>query len=572
MLAAIYVRVSGDSQADNYSLPTQEAACRAYAAREGYTVSEAHLYREVHTASELHERPQLGAVREAMRKGEFGALICFDPDRFSRKQVHTAILQDMCERAGVVLKFAMFDFEETATGRFMLGARAFAAELELEKIKERTMRGMRAKVASGKMTGRAHAPWGYRYDADRTKLLIDAATAPYVRSLFARAASGEATHALATWLTASGIPAPQGGARWYRSTVRIILRNVAYTGEARALTTRNVRERGKVRKVRLEPGEGVALPEGTVPALIDRATWDAVQVRLERNKGEARRRNEHPEEYLLRAGFVVCGICGRSVTARWRSQAGVRYPIYVAEKDRHARCAPNGRDFRMHARKLDALVWQAVLEHLFDPARLIDDRELGRPGDPAAETLASVERLIAEVERAIRNITAGIGALDEEEARTPLLVELRTLATRRTALAAEREALLARRADWAAHAARQNRLVDYWLAQRIDADALTYQGRRDLLADLGIVVKLYPHGSYRVITPDAPGGLGQGSEAAIAHSPSSSGVHSGRWITLAAGGPAPWAADRGPEWLLGDPNIPPPSRRGPQRRGRDPRD
>ena len=29
--AALYVRVSSDKQEDNYSLPTQEAACRAYA-------------------------------------------------------------------------------------------------------------------------------------------------------------------------------------------------------------------------------------------------------------------------------------------------------------------------------------------------------------------------------------------------------------------------------------------------------------------------------------------------------------------------------------------------------------
>lgn len=47
--AALYVRVSSEGQADNYSPETQEAAERAFAARHGFTVDEAHVYREVHT-------------------------------------------------------------------------------------------------------------------------------------------------------------------------------------------------------------------------------------------------------------------------------------------------------------------------------------------------------------------------------------------------------------------------------------------------------------------------------------------------------------------------------------------
>ncbi len=126
--AVIYVRVSTDKQGDNYSLGTQEEACRSYAAEQGYIVLS--VFRETHTATELYERPELSRLREAMGRGEFDVLLCYDPDRFSRSQVHTALLQDFCERAEVELRFAMFDFEQSATGRFLLGARAFAAELE----------------------------------------------------------------------------------------------------------------------------------------------------------------------------------------------------------------------------------------------------------------------------------------------------------------------------------------------------------------------------------------------------------------------------------------------------------
>ena len=44
--AAAYIRVSKDSQEDNTSLESQEAACRTFAREQGYTV--AAVYRDVH--------------------------------------------------------------------------------------------------------------------------------------------------------------------------------------------------------------------------------------------------------------------------------------------------------------------------------------------------------------------------------------------------------------------------------------------------------------------------------------------------------------------------------------------
>src|SRR5947208_3392066 len=115
--AALYPRVSDPSQRDNYSLGSQEEALRAYAAEHGYVVDEAHVYREVHTAVELDERPELTRLREAMERGEFEVPLIYDPDRFSRNMIHSAMMMYFCEKAGVELDFAMFDFENNPTGR-----------------------------------------------------------------------------------------------------------------------------------------------------------------------------------------------------------------------------------------------------------------------------------------------------------------------------------------------------------------------------------------------------------------------------------------------------------------------
>src|SRR3712207_6852742 len=56
-------------------------------------------------------------------------------------------------------------------------AKAFAAEVEREKIAERTQRGLRARVATGKPTGTGAAPYGLRWRDDaKSGYEIDPAT------------------------------------------------------------------------------------------------------------------------------------------------------------------------------------------------------------------------------------------------------------------------------------------------------------------------------------------------------------------------------------------------------------
>src|SRR3954469_19010910 len=137
----IYCRVSSAVQEDGYSLSTQEAACRAWAAERGLTV--ASVAREVWSGGDRH-RPELDATLDRLGPGD--TLLCYALDRLSRSQVDTAILVDRIESAGASLALVTEDFEKSATGTFLRGAKAFAAELEREKIAERTGRGLRARV------------------------------------------------------------------------------------------------------------------------------------------------------------------------------------------------------------------------------------------------------------------------------------------------------------------------------------------------------------------------------------------------------------------------------------------
>src|SRR5215212_12028442 len=129
----IYCRVSSQGQEDNTSLGTQEAACLALAAERHLPV--ASVAHEVWSGGDRH-RPELDAMLARLLPGD--TVLAYALDRLSRSQVDTAILIDRIEGAGASLQLVTEDFEKSATGSFLRGAKAFAAELELEKIRERT--------------------------------------------------------------------------------------------------------------------------------------------------------------------------------------------------------------------------------------------------------------------------------------------------------------------------------------------------------------------------------------------------------------------------------------------------
>ena len=54
-----------------------------------------------------------------------------------------------------------------------------------------------------------------------------------------------------------------------------------------------------VRPQRFDPEKAIRLPDGTIPPLVDRATWDAVQAVLQRNKAQSIRSAKNPEAALL---------------------------------------------------------------------------------------------------------------------------------------------------------------------------------------------------------------------------------------------------------------------------------
>jgi site-specific DNA recombinase len=145
--AAIYCRVSTVGQeADGTSLVTQEAHCRSYAVAQGYQVDEAYVYRDVYTGTELWERPHLTTLREAIRQHAVTVVIAYAIDRLSRDPVHLGVILSEAEHHGVAVEFVTEPLDNTPEGQLIRFVRGYAAKVEAEKIRERSIRGKRARI------------------------------------------------------------------------------------------------------------------------------------------------------------------------------------------------------------------------------------------------------------------------------------------------------------------------------------------------------------------------------------------------------------------------------------------
>ena len=502
--AALYVRVStGKQEEEGTSLGTQEAACRKYAAEQGYVVAEEHVYREVHTGTELWERPQLAKMREAVRVRDVDAVIAFAIDRLSRDPVHMGVVVSEAEHKGVGVEFVTEPMDGSPEGQLIRFVRGYAAKVEHEKIKERTIRGRLARAQAGKLIPGPRARYGYHWNEDRTRLLADDVTAPIVRRMFAAAGRGESVRAIANGLARDGIQRPsgadrdgQGATRWGEGTVWLILTNLLYAGEASAWA-------------HSKTGPAVALPAGTVPALVARAEFDAIQERLRRNKAAASRNNRHPEETLLRGGYVRCGYCDCSLCVH-RLPARGRYVAVVYRCSRSTTGRYSGEcQHTITATIIDGAVWQRVEQLLTRPDLIAAELERMRANDPSTADLEAVERQLTQVVRQQRNLIENLANVNGA-AGAVVTEKINALERQRDELSGARELVFARAQAWSTAQERLGAVQQWCSTVAANIRTLTYAEKRIALDALGVEVRVWradhePRYEIRASIPlDAP--------------------------------------------------------------------
>jgi site-specific DNA recombinase len=222
--------------------------------------------------------------------------------------------------------------------------------------------------------------------------------------------AGVTLHALAAQLTARRVPTPTRRPVWRPTTIRGLLTNPAYKGQAASGRLRTAPARR--RKSALEPvGRGVSTRAHPaqewiivpVPALVAATQFDLVKRRLAANQRAARRSTTHP--YLLR-GLVSCGVCRLACTGVTRTATDTRYRYYRC-LGKLAQVA-SGRSSCCPARfipatQLDELVWADLCAVLRQPRLVAQALERAHSGAWVPQELrrrqATLRRVRASVTR-----------------------------------------------------------------------------------------------------------------------------------------------------------------------------
>src|SRR5262245_25716340 len=161
--AAIYARVSSDKQKEEQTIASQTAALQEYAGAQGLSVPAEWVFEDEGVSGATLIRPALERLRDLIVQVGVEVVLCYSPDRLSRKYAHQVLLMEEFVRFGTEVKFLRGPKAGTPEDELLLQFQGMIAEYERAQIAERCRRGKLYRARAGSVNVLARAPYGYRY-------------------------------------------------------------------------------------------------------------------------------------------------------------------------------------------------------------------------------------------------------------------------------------------------------------------------------------------------------------------------------------------------------------------------
>ena len=306
---AAYARVSSGKDEMLHSLAAQVSYYKEYIqSQPGWTF--AGVFADEAVTGTKDNRAEFVRLLADCQLGIIDMVITKSISRFARNTV--TLLETV--RALGELGIDVF-FEEqnlhtaSADGELLLTILASYAQEESRSVSENCKWRIRKDYQEGKLTGGVHM---YGYDFHDGTLVVNPQEADVVRMIFVDYLSGMGRNAIMRKLIRLGIPTKLGG-RWAENTVASILSNEKVVGDLclqKGFITDHL-----TKQKRVNHGE---LPkyyvEGAHEAIIDRSTFDAVQVEVARRTHKSKPTSKEPRSEF--SGIIRCGRCGANFTRK----------------------------------------------------------------------------------------------------------------------------------------------------------------------------------------------------------------------------------------------------------------
>lgn len=503
LVAAIYDRVSKDRSGIKRSVGEQGDDNRDVCDAHGWEIG-VHLADNDRSASRFATRPRdaWAELKAGLEQGRWHVLVLWESSRGDRRLADWVALLDLCRDAGILIHITShrhtYDVRRRRDYKTLAEEGIDSAD-DSEKTSERILRTVESTAVKGLPHG--HVQYGYRreYEVDSAgrrrlrgqfpderlrrcgdgELLDDAAPdagnvfhaaagvfteAAVVVEIFERLLRGEASRSIARSLNGRGIPSPKVSQEgWSGRAIRRIAENKAYLG--------------------LRVHHGDVYP-AVWPALVDKATFDTVNLRLQ----DPKRRTSHESEIkYLGSNLYVCGDCGTTV------RPASRKPSPVNPSDRAYACwprtpvgTPKAKGFHVvrEVGAVDDFVERAIWMRLLQPdlaALLAEDAQADEELAALSAEIVEKEARLNEVRDAVAEGDLSLDALKRIEAR--LVPEIGKARARlgRTRVGPVLDGLLLPSlgevmAAWAARSLAQRREVVRALTERVEI--LPLHGRK----------------------------------------------------------------------------------------------
>jgi len=395
---------------------------------------------------------------------------------------------------------------------------AFVAEMEREKIMDRTVTGKINKAQQGKVVSGNKALYGWKWvfndKGERDYLMRDEVQADVLRKAGQEYADGVSLRQILKRLETEQVPGP-GGGRWYPRTLRHTLTDPRMTGNNVQIFTNHKKDA----KQHLAP---VDLPDGTYPRILSDEVYARILQRASVNAAMAPRNSKYPERYLLRAGFIRCAYCQQTMLANRICTRGKEWLVYECP-NRKGMCTR----FTVPAPKLDAAVWE-VLEQLADHIAIIEqsirlamqnrslDEDLRATDATLAEWKAQVENYEGDLQNSKLRGTTRAGILNLLDAANAMVEQLEM----------QRAELVMHTIDRDKVHAEYEKVLDWCKQIKSERKEPTYTQKRDFLHMLGATVLVSmqeykgapPTWDIRVALPKVQEIIYQGKEVAFGNS------------------------------------------------------
>ncbi len=390
--AAIYIRTSSESQGEKASPSEQEADCRSLAREKGLIV--VCVYRDIekyrvrnklveHSGSRT-DRPGLLAMLQDISKVKFDVILAWREDRLYRGLRSMLMVVESIQQYKITIMLAKETFAPQ-----IAPIRAWAAQMELESMRERMTMGVIARLKAGKANA-GQDRYGYARSGEKIILLEE--EAQWVRQIFAWYTQKTPILQIRKQLINANAPQKNSNIprriRWSRSSIQAIL------GSAK--------EYAYGLKTYSRAGQIFHIP---VAPIIDMPTYELFVKMREENKTYPKHRKKN--DYLL-SGHLKCA-CNLTWRARTTTHRRSRKGEWVERKtpistyfcpQPHKELRPSDCPKSVNAKDAEAQVWEKLYDFVMNPDFLLGQaKELVHQLQQNYEYLQQVEKeLLKELE------------------------------------------------------------------------------------------------------------------------------------------------------------------------------